>query len=189
MSLAQVGSALTSYLDWKYLNGTRNLPATGLRSATLPFTMPQTPGSYEFRFLANNGYTLYATSPPVAVELPTTPVLSVSPTSLSFGSVVTGTGVQQSVTVRNAGGGTLVGQATVTGAGFSLVGSGSYSLGANATAVVTVRFAPSVAGPASGVLDLTGAGGDVGAPQRNRRPASGESGSIRLAVEPDLLHH
>jgi uncharacterized protein YegP (UPF0339 family) len=159
VALAQVGSALTSYHDWKYLNGTRSLPPTGLRSASLPFTMPQTPGSYEFRFLANNGYTLFATSPPVAVELPTTPVLSVSPASLSFGTVVTGAGVEQSVTVRNAGGGTLVGQASVSGTGFNLVGSGSYSLGANATALVTVRFAPSLAGPASGVLTLTGAGG------------------------------
>ncbi len=159
VALAAVGSPLTTFVDWKYLNGTRSLPPTGMTSATLPFTMPQTTGSYEFRFFANNGYTLFATSPPVAVELPTTPVLSVSPASLSFGTVVTGTGVQQSVTVRNAGGGTLAGQASVTGPGFSLVGNGSYSLGPNATAVVTVRFAPSVAGPSSGTLDLTGGGG------------------------------
>lgn len=159
ISLATVGSPLTSFADWKYLSGTRSMPASGLTSATLIFTMPQTVGSYELRFLANNGYTLFATSAPVAVELPTIPVLSVSPGGLAFGTVVTGTGVQQSVTVRNAGGGTLVGQASVTGAGFSLVGSGSYSLGPNATAQVTVGFAPSVAGPASGALTLTGGGG------------------------------
>jgi len=159
VALAKVGTALTSYVDWEYLNGTRSLPATGVTSAALTFAMPQTLGSYEFRFFANNGYTLFATSAPVAVELPTTPVLSVSPASLSFGTVFTGTSVDESVTVRNAGGGTLVGGASVTSAGFSLVGAASYSLGADATALLTVRFQPSVAGPSGGALTLTGAGG------------------------------
>jgi hypothetical protein len=159
VALAKAGTALTSYVDWKYLNGTRSLPATGVTSAALTFAMPQTLGSYEFRFFANNGYTLFATSPPVSVELPTTPVLSVSPASLSFGTVFTGAGVEKIVTVRNAGGGTLVGGASVTGVGFSLVGTSSYSLGPDATALLTVRFQPSVAGPSSGALTLTGAGG------------------------------
>jgi len=159
VAMAQVGAALTSYLDWKYLNGTRSFPATGVTSASLTFAMPQTFGSYEFRFFANNGFTLFATSPPVAVELPSAPVLSVTPASLSFGSVVTGTGVEQVVTVRNTGTGTLVGQASVTGAGFSLVGAPSYSLAANATALLTVRFEPSAAGPSTGALVLTGGGG------------------------------
>lgn len=159
VALAKVGTAATSYLDWKYLNGTRSLPATGVTSAALTFAMPQTLGTYEFRFFANNGFTLFATSAPLSVELPTTPVLSVSPASLSFGTVFTGTSAEQSVTVRNVGGGTLVGQATVTGDGFSLVGVASYSLGADAAALLTVRFEPSVAGPSSGAITLTGAGG------------------------------
>ena len=159
--LAEVGTGVTSYLDWKYLSASRSLPPTGLTSAVLTFAMPATPGDYEFRFLANNGYTLLATSPAVAVEPPTTPLLDVVPASLSFGTVATGMGAQQSVTVRNAGAGTLVGQASVTGAGFSLVGSAEYSLGPNATAALTVRFAPLSSGPASGSLTLTGAGGAI----------------------------
>ncbi len=159
VALAQVGSAATSYVDWKYLNGTRSLPATGVTSAALTFTMPQTLGSYEFRFFGNNGFVLFATSPVVTVEPPTTPVMEVVPTSLSFGTVSTGMAAQQLVTVRNAGAGTLVGQASVTGAGFSLVGSAAYSLGPNSTAALTVRFAPVSIGPASGTLTLTGAGG------------------------------
>jgi hypothetical protein len=159
VALAQVGAALTSYLDWKYLNDTRITPATGVTSASLTFAMPQTLGVYEFRFFANNGYTLFATSAAVTVELPTTPVLSVSPASLSFGTVFTGAGAEQIVTVRNAGAGTLTGQASVTGAGFSLVGSSTYSLGAGGTALLTVRFEPSVAGASTGALTLTGAGG------------------------------
>ncbi len=161
VTLAAVGSPNSSYLDWKYLSGTRTPPPTGLTSAILTFVMPQTLGAYEFRFFSNNSYTLFGTSPPVTVDPPTTPVLQVSPTSLSFGMVATGMGVQQVVTVRNAGVGTLVGQASVAGAGFSLVGPRDYSLGANATAAITVRFAPVAVGAASGTLTLTGAGGAV----------------------------
>ena len=40
------------------------MPATGVTSAVLTFDMPET-GAYEFRFFANNGYTLLATSPVV----------------------------------------------------------------------------------------------------------------------------
>jgi hypothetical protein len=124
--------------------------------------MPQTPGEYEFRFFQNNSWTLLATSPAVTVAYPTTPVLEVLPSSLSFGAVSTGASAEQSVTVRNAGAGTLVGEATVTGAGFALagqVGTQSYSLGAGQTAAITVRFQPVVLGAASGTLGLTGAGG------------------------------
>jgi agmatine deiminase len=52
----------------QYLNGTKSLPAAGLTSATLTFAIPQTMGDYEFRFFANNGYTLLATSAIVTVQ-------------------------------------------------------------------------------------------------------------------------
>jgi predicted NAD/FAD-binding protein len=67
VALAKVGSATSVYLDWKYLNGTRTMPVAGVPSAELTFTMPLTLGQYEFRFFANNGYTLLAVSPPVLV--------------------------------------------------------------------------------------------------------------------------
>ena len=158
VALAAVGSGLASYVDWNYLSGTRSMPATGVTSAVLTFDMPET-GAYELRFFANNGYTLLATSPVVTVELPSIPVLEVVPASLSFGTVETDASADQLVTVRNAGAGTLVGEATAVGTGFSLVGNTSYALGADETALLTVRFAPVSAGAASGALSLTGAGG------------------------------
>jgi subtilisin-like proprotein convertase family protein/uncharacterized protein YegP (UPF0339 family) len=159
VALAKVGSAPSSYLDWKYLSGTRTPPASGLTSAALTFAMPSTLGQYEFRFFANNALTLLATSPIVTVDPPTTPILEVAPASLAFGTVATGMSAQQTVTLKNAGVGTLVGEGSIAGAGFSIVGTGSYSLGAGATATLTVRFAPLAAGPASGTLTLTGASG------------------------------
>jgi hypothetical protein len=67
VALAKVGSPVSANFDWKYLNGTRTMPGTGVPSAVLPFTMPLAPDTYEFRFFANNGYTLLAVSVPVLV--------------------------------------------------------------------------------------------------------------------------
>ncbi|MFC9558644.1 agmatine/peptidylarginine deiminase [Agromyces sp. NPDC056965] len=48
--------------DEKYLNGQDNPPATGRTSATITFTAPSTRGAYNFRFFADDGLTLLATS-------------------------------------------------------------------------------------------------------------------------------
>ena len=73
------------------------------------------------------------------------PALSVTPASLAFGTVNVGSTEDLTVTVRNAGGGTLTGSASTT-APFSVVGTASYRLAANQTKVVTVRFSPPAAG-------------------------------------------
>jgi uncharacterized protein YegP (UPF0339 family) len=70
VALYPVGGGISSYVAWKYLNGTQTAPGTGSSSATLTFTMPSTPGNYEFRFLANNGYVTLAVSTRVAVITP-----------------------------------------------------------------------------------------------------------------------
>ncbi len=54
-------------------------------SAVIPFSMPSTPGNYEFRFLANNGYTLLATSPVVTAR---PPALGVSATTVAPGGPI-----------------------------------------------------------------------------------------------------
>ena len=86
------------------------------------------------------------------------PVLTVTPTSLFFGTVSVGSTAKLSVTVRNSGGGTLTGSAS-TSAPFSVVGTASYSLAAHQTATIVVRFSPGVPGAASRKLSLTGAAG------------------------------
>jgi hypothetical protein len=88
----------------------------------------------------------------------TLPALAVTPASLSFGNVNVGSTAKLSVTVRNSGGGTLVGSAS-TAAPFSVVGTAFYSLAANQTATLVVRFSPGASGVASGKLALTGAAG------------------------------
>ncbi|WP_328321529.1 agmatine deiminase family protein [Kribbella sp. NBC_00382] len=54
-------------VDEKYLNGGTTPPSTGLTSATITFTAPNTTGTYNFRFFANDAYTLLATTPTFTV--------------------------------------------------------------------------------------------------------------------------
>jgi len=54
-------------LDWKYLNGLQTAPATGLFEATVPFTLPATPGVYTVRLYAKNTQTLLTSA---AVTVP-----------------------------------------------------------------------------------------------------------------------
>ena len=61
LALAQTGSPATSYIQYSYVG-------TGVTTRTWTFTMPSTPGTYEFRLFLNNGYTVAATSPPITVN-------------------------------------------------------------------------------------------------------------------------
>jgi subtilisin family serine protease len=65
---AELGAPLEEFFDdWQYLNGTQTPPAEGLASASLTFTMPTTPGTYNFRYLWNHALTRSAFSPRVTV--------------------------------------------------------------------------------------------------------------------------
>src|SRR3954466_2003362 len=79
-------------IDWKYLNGTRTAPATGVSAATVTFVMPATPGTYTVQLLANDTYTVIATSSPITVSSSSAaPTLSVAPTTVAAGGTVTAT--------------------------------------------------------------------------------------------------
>ena len=61
LALAQTGTPNTSYIQYSYVGA-------NVTTRTWTFTMPNTPGTYEFRLFPNNGYTRAATSPPIAVN-------------------------------------------------------------------------------------------------------------------------
>src|SRR5437660_6895716 len=77
--------------------------------------------------------------------LSTNPVVAVSPNTLNFGSIQVNTSRDSSFTVQNLGAGTLAGAATVA-APFSIISGGIYSLGANQSQTVTVRYSPDTTG-------------------------------------------
>jgi hypothetical protein len=58
----------SGYIAWIYLSGTRTPPASGLAGATLTLTAPQTPGTYNVRWFAQDGFTRLATSGTVTVQ-------------------------------------------------------------------------------------------------------------------------
>jgi hypothetical protein len=69
------------------------------------------------------------------------PLIHVNPGSIGFGTVLAGTSVTNSFTVKNAGTGLLSGSATVS-APFNVVSGGTYTLGAGQAQLVTVAFSP-----------------------------------------------
>jgi hypothetical protein len=87
----------------------------------------------------------------------TNPIVSVSPGTLNFGSVGLGLSSNLTFTVKNIGGGTLSGTATVS-APFN-ISNGTYSLGANQSMSVNVTFTPLNSGGITNRVTFTGGGG------------------------------
>jgi RHS repeat-associated protein len=77
------GAANTSYIAWRY--------TTGAASGNVPFGIPNiAPGTYQLRLLANNGYTVLATSANFTVTA-VNMTISESPASVAPGTDVTAT--------------------------------------------------------------------------------------------------
>ena len=76
-------------MQWRYMNSSHTPPATGQAGATLQFIAPQTPGTYEVRWFANNGSTRLATSSNIVVA--TQPGLSIYDVSIVEGNSGTST--------------------------------------------------------------------------------------------------
>jgi hypothetical protein len=87
-----------------------------------------------------------------------TPVISVKPYAMDFGSVAAKTSVTNSIVVENWGGGKLVGKVIVARP-FKILSGGTYRLGASDAQIVTVVYTPSGAALDTNVLKFTGGGG------------------------------
>jgi hypothetical protein len=132
----------SSYINWVYNDGSPNCTQTSnggaISSGSCTFIMPSTPGNYNFRLFANDGYILIATSNTVSVSVNTYTVTgvagangSISPASQSVNSGSTAT-----LTVTPIPGYT----ASASGCGGSLVGN-TYTTGPiTAACTVTASF-------------------------------------------------
>jgi hypothetical protein len=84
--------------------------------------------------------------------------VTVTPTTtVSFGSAATGTTVDRSFTVQNTSGASLSGSASV-GAPYRILSGSPFTLAANATATVVVRFQPTSAGTFATNVNFSAAG-------------------------------
>jgi hypothetical protein len=124
-----------------------------------------------------------ASSNPSSIALSGTGVaatntLSVSPASLSFGSVTDGSTASKGITVTNTGNSSVaISGVSISGTGFSILsGSGAVTLSPNQTTAVSVQFAPAAAGAASGNVSIssnaTGSPAAVGLNGTGVAPAS-----------------
>jgi pimeloyl-ACP methyl ester carboxylesterase len=95
---------------------------------------------------------------------PPAPLLGVTGGPLDFGPATVGTSKDLPFTVQNTGGGTLTGTAS-TSTPFSIVSGSPFSLGADQSQIVTVRFNPDSAEPFTGNVGLVSnvGGGSVAA--------------------------
>jgi hypothetical protein len=132
-----------------------SLAAGASQTVVVEFS-PTVAGSYaQALSLTGAGGTNVAVTGIATNTPPTTPVLQVTPGSLSFGSLISGNSETNSITVMNAGGGTLTGTVTVP-LPFSIISGQSYSLGANESQTVAIAFSPIVSGTYTRTINLTG---------------------------------
>ncbi|MEW6486260.1 MAG: choice-of-anchor D domain-containing protein, partial [Pseudomonadota bacterium] len=113
----------------------------------------------------------------------TTPVLSVSPTTLDFGSVTAGTSSDLTVTLSNTGNETLtVNTLSVTGTGFSLVGAATpINIAPGNSQNITVRFSPTDVKNYSGSLSIQSNGGN------QTVSLSGQGAGGRATLSPEQI--
>jgi len=175
LRLTRSGTTLTGY----YHNGTNFV---ALASATVPTVSTRfvlnvgssNPSGAAVQvaydnFRVNAGAVDCAAPPPPPPQLP---VLSVTGGPLDFGSVTVGTSKDLTLTVANAGGGTLTGTATAS-APFSIVGGSPFNLTSGLSQAVTVQFRPTSGDSFSSNVGVTSNGGTasvVVSGQGNRIP-------------------
>jgi P pilus assembly chaperone PapD len=113
--------------------------------------------------------------------------LSATPSSASFGSVVTGNTNSQTITLKNSGSASLtISQASVSGTGFSISGlSASTTIAAGASTSFSATFAPTLAGSVSGSISLTNSG--PSSPLAISLSGTGVAATHLLGVSPTTL--
>ncbi len=138
--------------------GSYSLGAGQTQAVTVVFS-PTAATSYNqsVAFTGGNGTNTTVTGSATNAPVPT-PVLQVTPGSITYGTILNGASKTNSFTVQNIGTGTLTGTASVA-APFSILSGGSYSLGAGQTQAVTVVFSPTAATNYNQTVTFTGGNG------------------------------
>jgi len=98
LALASTSAANTSYISFIYVGA-------GVTTRTWAVKMPTTPGTYEFRLFANNGYTRLATSPTVTVTSSSSGDPNTTPPTLTVNTTTVAPRGSLTVTLANGAGG------------------------------------------------------------------------------------
>ena len=92
IGLYQAGAANTAYIEWMYVSCSKT-PGSPQPSGSCPFVVPASlaSGVYELRLLANDSFTLLATSNSVTIAPTTKTFLTASPSTIPAGGTLTAT--------------------------------------------------------------------------------------------------
>jgi Abnormal spindle-like microcephaly-assoc'd, ASPM-SPD-2-Hydin len=114
--------------------------------------------------------------------------LSVSVSTVNFGSVAVGSSTTQSITLTSSGTAALnLSQASISGSGFTMSGiTTPATLSAGQTATLTVKFAPAQAGNATGNISL--ASDAANSPAVISLSGTGTTATLQLSVTPTTLN-
>jgi hypothetical protein len=137
--------------------GSYSLGSNQSQTVTMVFS-PAVAGNYTQSVSLSGGGGTNAVVSGSATNAPVSPAIRVTPATIVYGTLLSGTSKTNSFTVQNVGGGTLSGTASV-GAPFNVLSGGSYSLGSNQSQTVTMVFSPAMAGNYSQNVSLSGGGG------------------------------
>ena len=138
--------------------GSYSLGSNQSQTVTVVFS-PAAASNYNQSVTFTGGAGTNATVSGSATNAPVlNPTIKVTPGSIAYGTILSGTSKTNSFTVQNVGTGTLSGTASV-GAPFSIVSGGNYSLGSNQSQTVTVSFSPTVASNYNQSVTFTGGNG------------------------------
>ena len=183
-AVAATGTAPLSY-QWQK-NGTSISGATA-SSYTTPATTTADSGSTYRVVVANSAGSATSNAASLTVNSVPAPAIQVSPTSINFGNVVTGTSLSQALVISNTGTATLtITQVTVTGAAFSASGfSLPLNVNAGQNSTITVAFLPTSVVSVSGNVSIVS--NAATSPTSVALSGSGIAPNLTLGISPGSL--
>ncbi|HKW61802.1 MAG TPA: immunoglobulin domain-containing protein [Candidatus Acidoferrum sp.] len=183
-SVIATGTAPLSY-QWQK-NGA-NISGATSASYTTPATTTADSGSTFKVVVSNSVGSATSNAATLTVNPAPAPAIGVNPTSISFGNVVVGSNLSQSLIISNTGNATLtITQINVTGATFNATGyTLPLSVNAGQQTTITVAFLPTAVGAVSGSVSLVS--NAPTSPTSVALSGSGIAATLTLGINPTSL--
>jgi hypothetical protein len=177
----------TSPLSYQWQKNNVNIAAATTSSYTTPATTASDNGSAFKVVVSNSAGTATSNAVTLTVNPAPAPAIQVNPSSISFGNVVVGSNLSQSLIISNTGNATLtITQISVTGATFSTSGyTLPLSVNAGQQSTITVGFLPTVVGAVSGSVSIIS--NAPTSPTSVGLSGSGVAATLTLGVNPTSL--
>ena len=179
-----VAATGTAPLSYQWQKNSVNISGATASSYTTPATIASDNGS-TFRVVVSNS--AGSTTSNAATLTVSAPAIGVNPTSISFGNVVVGSTLSQSLIISNTGNATLtITQINVTGATFSASGyTLPLSINAGQQTTITVAFLPAAVSSVSGSVSIVS--NAPTSPTSVALSGSGIASTLTLGINPTSL--